>query len=168
MKNLYLCGFMGAGKTTLSRLAAARLHTRAADTDDLVAERCGMAIPEIFARYGEAYFRRQETEALRETARLSGAVIATGGGLVLDPGNVAIIRRLGLLLYLDAPFPLCYARIRGDQSRPNAAGRTEAELFALYRRREAAYRAACDAAIPCGEEPGAAVEAILRFAQNRS
>lgn len=167
MKNLYLCGFMGAGKTTLSRLAAARLGTRALDTDDLVIQRCGMEIPAIFAEYGEPYFRQQETAALRETARFSGAVIATGGGLVLNPDNVAVIRELGTLLYLDTPFALCYQRIRGDRNRPNAASRTQEELLELYRQREAAYRAACDAVIPCGDDPDSAVEAILRFCDGK-
>ena len=152
MDNIYLCGFMGAGKTTVARALAQRNGVPYRDTDDLIIALCGLSIPEIFARYGEAYFREMETNALRATQALPGAVIATGGGLVLDPKNVELIREYGILLYLDTPFSLCYERIHGDQNRPNAAARSKEELLSLYREREAVYRKASCLSIPCGND----------------
>ncbi|WP_077533771.1 shikimate kinase [Massiliimalia massiliensis] len=152
MDNIYLCGFMGAGKTTVAKALAKKNGVSYCDTDDLITTLCGLSIPEIFSRYGEAYFREMETKALRETQSLPGAVIATGGGLVLNPKNVELIREYGTLLYLDTPFSLCYERIHGDQNRPNAAARTKDELFALYREREAVYRKASCLIIPCGND----------------
>ena len=152
MDNIYLCGFMGAGKTTVARALAQRNGVPYRDTDDLIIALCGLSIQEILARYGEAYFREMETNALRATQALPGAVIATGGGLVLDPKNVELIREYGILLYLDTPFSLCYERIHGDQNRPNAAARTKDELFALYREREAVYRKTSCLSIPCGND----------------
>ncbi len=152
MDNIYLCGFMGAGKTTVARALAQRNGVPYRDTDDLIIALCGLSIPEIFARYGEAYFREMETNALRATQALPGAVIATGGGLVRDPKNVELIREYGILLYLDTPFSLCYERIHGDQNRPNAAARSEEELLSLYREREAVYRKASCLSIPCGND----------------
>ena len=97
---IFLIGFMGSGKTTVGRLLADRLGWFFADLDERVVRVAGMSIPEIFAREGEAGFRRRETEALRLAAAERRVVLATGGGaacrdenltLMLDAGHVAAL-----------------------------------------------------------------------------
>lgn len=149
MKNLYLCGFMGAGKTTVAKALSKRLELPCYDTDDLIVLQAGMPIPAIFSKEGEEGFRQWETACLRQLGGQSGAVIATGGGLVMNPKNVEIMKNQGILVFLDAPFELCYLRIHGDKNRPNAASRTKEELYALYRERKTVYRKASDAVIAC-------------------
>lgn len=144
-KNLVLIGMMGTGKTEAGKCLAARLGRRLADTDELVAEREGLSIAEIFRRYGEPYFRAAERDVVRGLAQKRGLVIATGGGVVLYAENVADLRAGGFLVWLEAePEALC-ARLRGDQSRP-LLGREEA-LAALLAAREPLYRGAADARV---------------------
>lgn len=101
-KNIILTGFMGTGKSTLGRRLAARLGFRFVDTDLLIEERIGQTIADLFATQGEAAFRRLETDLAKELADQSGLVIATGGGLVLNPLNVKILQQSGLILCLTA------------------------------------------------------------------
>ena len=95
--NIVLIGFMGSGKSEVGRLLAERLGRQLLDTDELI-ERDGATIPEIFAAEGEKGFRRHERSAIERAARTKGAVIATGGGAVLDPANVESLRRRGVLV----------------------------------------------------------------------
>ena len=85
--NVVLIGMPGAGKTFLGRRIAEREHRKFIDLDDLIVEREGMSIPEIFRTKGEDYFRNVETEVLRETCKMSGVVIACGGGIVKRKQN---------------------------------------------------------------------------------
>src|SRR5439155_1136230 len=80
---LVVTGFMGTGKTVAGRLAAARLELPFVDLDDTIQRRAGGSVPEIFARAGEGGFRDLERDAVQDAARLSGVVVATGGGAVL-------------------------------------------------------------------------------------
>lgn len=143
---------MGAGKTTVAKALAEQKNLPSYDTDDLIVAQCGKSIPEIFAQDGESYFRQIETKCLATTGAFPRSVIATGGGLVLNPENVALIRKFGILIYLDTPFSLCYERICSDKNRPNAATRTKEELLKLYRTREEIYREVCDFSVVCSND----------------
>lgn len=99
--NLYLVGMMGAGKSTVGRLLAAELGYGFLDLDQLVEKVSGMAIPEIFANYGEPTFRKLETDVLAQVASFTRMVVATGGGAVLAQGNWGYLRH-GVVLWLDA------------------------------------------------------------------
>lgn len=109
---------MGAGKTTLGRQIARRLGLRFIDCDQEIVTRTGVSIPMIFEIEGEAGFRQRESNLLRELAGLSGVVVSTGGGIVIDPDNRALLRQSGLTVYLRATPELLYARTRHDSSRP--------------------------------------------------
>ena len=109
---------MGAGKTTLGRQIARRLGLRFIDCDQEIVTRTGVSIPMIFEIEGEAGFRQRESNLLRELAGLSGVVVSTGGGIVIDPDNRALLRQSGLTVYLRATPELLYARTRRDSSRP--------------------------------------------------
>jgi shikimate kinase len=144
-KNLVLVGMMGTGKTESGKCLAARLGRRLADTDELVAEREGLSIAEIFRSFGEPYFRASEREVVRTLAQKRGLVIATGGGVVLNAENVSDLRAGGFLVWLEAGPEALMLRLRGDQSRPLLGG--EDDLAALLAAREPLYLAAADARV---------------------
>ncbi len=140
MRNIVLTGFMGSGKSTVGRLLADRLGMRLFDTDAEVERVAGMSIPEIFERYGEERFRELEHRVVRAASELKGCVIVTGGGVVLNPENVALLRRSGVIFYLHAePEEIC-RRLSGDTGRPLLrGGRLEERVRELMRQRAERY-----------------------------
>lgn len=101
-KNIVLIGMPGCGKSTLASLLSEKTGRECVDTDSEV-EKCGMKIPEIFARYGEAEFRRMETDAVRKIAKESGRIIATGGGAVLKEENRTALKENSTVVFLNSP-----------------------------------------------------------------
>lgn len=124
MRNIYLIGFMGAGKSTVGRLLAERLGMEFLDTDALIEERAGLPIPEIFARFGEEGFREWEREVIGEVCRGRGAVVALGGGAPMDEGNWRALRESGITVYLRESPEAIAARLADDDTRPLLAGHT--------------------------------------------
>ncbi|MFQ5780877.1 MAG: shikimate kinase [Nitrospiria bacterium] len=102
MKNVVLLGFMGTGKSIIGRRLAVEFGYRFVDTDQLIEERAGKRIPEIFAEEGEAWFRRLETETILDVSERTGCVISTGGGVPLNPDNMKALGRNGILVSLRA------------------------------------------------------------------
>ena len=100
--NIILTGFMATGKTTIGKLLAGQLGYEFVDTDDLIERRCGRRVAEIFQEKGETAFRAMETEIARELGKKEGLVIATGGGLVLNPVNVTALEKKGRIFCLVA------------------------------------------------------------------
>ena len=96
MANLYLLGFMGTGKTSVGRLLSQRLSWKFLDLDDLIEEREGLKIAEIFSQKGEPYFRDLETKILKEVAQKSKLIVACGGGVVLKEENLSLIENSGI------------------------------------------------------------------------
>lgn len=135
---VYLCGFMGCGKSTVGRLLAKKLGKEFIDLDDHIEQREGMSIPDIFAQKGEGYFRQKESEALADLP-LSVGVVATGGGTLLKKENGDLAKSLGTVVYIDAPFELCYDRIKDDPHRPIAASSTREQLLDRYEQRKPLY-----------------------------
>lgn len=101
MKNLVLIGMMGSGKTTVGRLLSGRLGLPLVDTDQLIEEREGRSIPDIFSENGEAYFRDLELAVSGELSRREDLVISCGGGLPLRAEAVTALKRGGLVFWLD-------------------------------------------------------------------
>lgn len=143
MKNLFLCGFMGCGKSSLGSAAAKKLGCPFIDLDRYIVEGAGMTIPEIFDAFGESGFRERETQALKDLNHLNGVIVATGGGALVNPGNALLCRGRGTVIYIDADFDTCYRRIKDDPNRPLAA-KPQPELLQLYQTRKLAYRANSD------------------------
>ena len=134
---IYLVGFMTAGKTTVARLLAARLGWRAEDVDELIEARERLTVADVFARYGETYFRTVEREILRLVLPLRHTVVATGGGTFMDPETQQAINLDGVSVWLDVPLETVIARLPADGRRPLSADRAQMErLFAI---RQAAY-----------------------------
>ncbi len=140
MKNIALIGFMGTGKSSTGRLLASRLGRPFIDVDRKIERESGLTIGEIFARHGEAYFRALEKDAIARVSRHRKAVIATGGGVVLDPDNMARLRAGGVIICLTASVQTILERTGRRSTRPllarpdreEAVSRLLAERAPLY------------------------------------
>jgi thiamine-phosphate pyrophosphorylase len=148
---IFLTGFMGSGKSAVGRLLAVRLGAPFVDLDREVEAGAAATVAEIFAAEGEAGFRRREAEALRATAALPSAVVATGGGVVASEANRRWMRAEGLVVWLDADFPVLAARLDERARRARPLFRDEREAERLWRERLPAYRD-CDLAHRVGAE----------------
>jgi shikimate kinase len=145
LHRLTLVGYRASGKSTVGRLAAARLGWPFIDADTAVEEALGQPIRTFFAEHGEAAFREAEATALARILDEPGClVLATGGGAVLREGNRVLLReRGGLVVYLHAPAEVLQARLRHSAGgRPSLTGAPVAdEVPALLAAREPLYRA---------------------------
>ncbi|PKO42374.1 MAG: shikimate kinase [Betaproteobacteria bacterium HGW-Betaproteobacteria-4] len=117
-RNIYLVGLMGAGKTTVGRQLAKRLARPFFDSDHEIVERTGVPIPTIFEIEGEEGFRRREVQTIHELTESAGIVMATGGGVVLNPENRQRLHDTGWVVYLNVPPALLFERTRHDRNRP--------------------------------------------------
>ncbi|HXF56381.1 MAG TPA: bifunctional shikimate kinase/3-dehydroquinate synthase [Actinomycetota bacterium] len=142
---LVVTGFMGTGKTEAGGRAARLLELPFLDLDRVVAGRAGRPVREVFALEGEEGFRRREREAVREAARLSGAVVATGGGAPLDGASFGELARAGRVVVLQASpeeVERRLARVGGAGDRPLLGPDPPARIRALLEERAPAYAAA--------------------------
>lgn len=117
-RNVVLIGFMATGKTTVGRQLARRLNRPFFDTDSVIEKKLGLSIAEIFRRYGEKRFRSEEALVVRQLAKEKGAVIATGGGVVLNPHNISLLRQNGIIIALTAVPQVIWQRVKGKKDRP--------------------------------------------------
>jgi shikimate kinase len=160
-----LVGFMGAGKTTVGRALADAMGWRFADLDRLIEERESRSIREIFEARGEPEFRRIEREAMAACREMSETVIALGGGAYIAEENRALLRELGVTVWLDCPLEVCLARITGDAARPLL--RSLEETRELFERRRPAY-ALADWIIETGDlSPEALAAEMLTLLHDR-
>lgn len=116
--NLALVGFMGTGKTSAGRLVADQLHFDFVDTDELIQNRTGRSIADIFAREGEPVFRALERDVVRDLAGCTKTVIATGGGLPAHFENLASLKSHALVVCLWASPEKIWERVRNQSHRP--------------------------------------------------
>ncbi len=137
---VFLVGFMGAGKTTAGKALARLLGWDFVDLDDLIVEREGRSIPQIFSARGERHFRRVEADILASLSGCPRLVVACGGGTYAQEESRAIIDRTGRAVWIHVPLAEALARCEGGAGRPLLRGETQAE--ALYRARLPAYRSA--------------------------
>lgn len=144
MKNVILIGFMGAGKTSIGKKLAALQNRTFLDTDQVIEEREGRSIRDIFAENGEAYFRERETALLGDLLeKEEPMVIAVGGGLPVRKENRDYLRKLGTTVYLQAEVDTLLARLTGDCSRPKIQGGDMREkILSLMEAREDIYKEA--------------------------
>ena len=122
--NLILCGMMGAGKTTIGIKIAELTGRRWYDTDGLIEDKYGK-ISDIFEYYGEAHFRKLETEIVKDLANHNDLVISTGGGLVLKKENNEVLQKNGKIIFLRATLDTLAKRLKVDGNRPLLQTSTE-------------------------------------------
>ncbi len=155
---------MASGKTTVGRQCARALAYRFRDSDSLVERRARKPVSAIFAEEGEAVFRAMEAAAIRDLARGSRAVISTGGGAVMNPANVAYLRRTGVVVLLWTAPEEIVARVGDCQTRPLLANADNpcARVEQLLNQREPTYRAAAHTVIETtGRTRDEVVEQVL-------
>ena len=137
--NVILVGFMGAGKSSVGRILAARLGRCFLETDEMITAAQGRPIPEIFAEKGEAHFRALEEAVVRLLALKRGDVIATGGGLPCRSGRLEALRAIGTVVWLSGDFGALYERALRGGGRPMLSGKTREQAEALYEARKPFY-----------------------------
>ena len=146
MAQVILTGFMGTGKTEVGRRLARATSRAFIDTDKLVEVAAGRSIPQIFATEGEGAFRARERDAVRQAVAVPDAVVATGGGALLDPENRRLLLEAGPIVCLTATPEEILHRVGDTSARPLLASGSEDERLETIRRlleaREAAYRLA--------------------------
>jgi 3-dehydroquinate synthase/shikimate kinase/3-dehydroquinate synthase len=160
---IVLVGFMGAGKTTVGRLLADKLGLRFADSDQVIEQRRGRSVREIFAEDGEAAFRAAEHEVLAELMRGPEAVVAVGGGAVENQASRRLLRA-ARVIYLQVGYDEAMRRVGGDAGRPLLR---RPDLDDVYRRRLAVYQSVATVTVATAGRPADAVclEVIGRLAR---
>ena len=109
---------MGTGKTSVGREIAGVLGLKFIDLDELIVKKEGRSINDVFAQDGEPYFRKIEKEALKEVSQGVGQVVSCGGGIVIDPENIIIMKQSGRCIVLTARPEVIFERIKKEAHRP--------------------------------------------------
>jgi shikimate kinase len=159
-----LVGLMGSGKSTVARLLGERLAVSTADLDAMLEAEEGGALPEIFTRRGEPWFRKREGQLLRAALTSGAQVVACGGGIVLDPANRAVLRERCDAVWLEVSAREGARRLEGESSmRPLLAGKeTEPALARLLEERGQAYAEVARARIETdGRTPDQVADQVL-------
>lgn len=118
MKNVFLTGFMGTGKSSVGKILAERLGCKFIDLDALIVAETGLAIKDIFDVQGEPYFRALEADMVKRLTSETGVVVSTGGGVVIDPENRRRMRERGVVVNLTATAHAICERLVADNERP--------------------------------------------------
>ena len=143
--NIVLIGFMGAGKTTVSDYLSTMFDMDIIEMDQEITDREEMSIPDIFATYGEEYFRDLETSLLVELQDRKNVIISCGGGTALRENNVAEMKKNGRVVLLTASPETIYERVKDSDDRPVLKGRKNVDGIAeLMEQRREKYEAAAD------------------------
>ncbi|MFA5575711.1 MAG: shikimate kinase [Tissierellaceae bacterium] len=142
--NIVLIGFMGSGKSSVGERLSSLLEMKVLDTDRLIVERTGMTIDQIFAEMGESEFRRLERETVLEIHGTANSIISCGGGMVLDPQNIELLKNKGKIIWLNTSPQEIYNRLLGDESRPLLSDLSLEAIRTLWEKRLPLYEAASD------------------------
>lgn len=163
---IYLCGFMGCGKSTVGKLLAKKLGMSFTDLDSYIESEENMSIPEIFASRGEPYFREAEAKAVEELADKNNAVIACGGGTILNDKSAGIASKHGMVIFLDVPFEICYSRIKDDTNRPLVMNNSKDELYEIFCKRHEIYLRNAGFSVDAGNSPPQICLEITKLVDN--
>jgi shikimate kinase len=156
---VYLVGMPGAGKSVVGRELAGRLGVPFIDLDAEIERHAGARVTDIFASEGEAAFRAREASALTDVSMHDPAVVACGGGVVLEPANRITLRNTGVAVFLDVPLEQLRDRVRPAADRPLI--RSEGDLERLLADREPLYREFAAHVVDGTGPPGDVAEAIV-------
>lgn len=163
-RHIFLTGFMGSGKSTVGRRLAQQLGLVFVDLDHEIEQRDGRLIRDIFSQDGESFFRHVESETLRTVcSSATSAVVATGGGIVVNSENRMLMRFAGLVVNLQVDYASVAQRLAKDQSRPLLKNKDESAVTALMAERLTAY-ADADIVIDTAQKtPQGIVAEIIRW-----
>lgn len=162
LKNIFLTGFMGCGKTSVGQVLAERLGWQFVDLDQVIVEETGTSINEIFATSGEPAFRELEARMLQQVALGEKQVVSTGGGVVIASGNRQVMRHHGSIVNLTASVETIAQRVSGNSERPLLADDASVDrIRTMLSVREEFYSDADVRIDTTGSEIAAVVEAVL-------
>ena len=168
MKNIYLCGFMGCGKTTVAKIISKKLKLKLIDTDIQIQRAKNMNIFEIFQKHGEQYFRNLETEILKDLQSSSDCVISTGGGMLLGrPENANLALAGGNVVFLKTPFETCWERIKNSQ-RPLIFQKNMGDIKRLFDEREKKYQRIASVCVINDKSSIFCAKELIRLIKNKN
>ena len=164
MKNIFLIGFMGTGKSSVGADLQKEYDMQLIEMDSLIEQEQKMRIPDIFQKYGEAYFRNLETELLRRIQEHEHQVVSCGGGVPMREENVTEMKKNGTVVLLTATPETILNRVKDDENRPLLKGRKTVEgIEELLVQRRDRYEVAADIVVETdGKDPKQIVREIMR------
>lgn len=162
-QHIFMIGFMGVGKSTVSKALSSRYQVAETDTDKRIVEKEGKAITDIFADSGEEYFRSIETQVLDTLENEAPCIVSCGGGMVMREINVEKMKKQGKILLLTASPETIYERVKDSNDRPILNGNMNVEYIKeLMEARRPKYEAAADIVIATdGKSPEEIAEEIV-------
>ncbi len=168
-KHLYLIGFMGVGKTSTSKQLGKKLGAAELDTDEMIVEKEGKSIPDIFADSGEEYFRGLETGILDDLAKMEPCIVSCGGGMALRKENVKKMKQTGVVVFLVADPETIYLHVKDSNDRPLLNGHMNVPYIAgMMEKREPKYQEAADIIIKTdGYLPFQIADQIIEILEKR-
>lgn len=161
-RNIVLIGMPGCGKTTIGKAVAEEIQKEFIDTDDEIIRKTGMSIPEIFQKFGEKRFREIESQVIKEVAALQSAVIATGGGAVLNSENISLLKENGITVFIDRPID----DLVTTDDRPLSSNREL--LIKRYKERYDIYKSSADAVIKAVKNLNDNIDAVKEVFLNEN
>lgn len=145
MKNIFLIGYMGTGKSTVAASMAKQYGMEVLEMDQMIVDREGMSISDIFAEHGEEYFRNVETKLLLEIQTQENKIVSCGGGVVLSKQNVEEMHKGGSIVLLSAKPETILERVKDDDSRPLLQGNKTVQFISeMMEKRRTKYESAAD------------------------
>lgn len=148
MNNIFLIGFMGAGKSTVAKELKKMLDMPLVEMDARIVEEQGMSINEIFDKFGESHFRDIESKLVRDIGVEGNTIVSCGGGVVVRDENVVEMKKSGKIVFLTATPETIYDRVKDGNDRPILNGNMNVEFIkGLMEKRRALYEAAADITI---------------------
>ena len=160
MKNIFLVGFMGSGKSTVGKILSKKTGLKFVDIDSEIEKKEGKTIKEIFEERGESYFRNLEKEKIKKFSKKRGFIVSTGGGLGADKENMNLMKKNGVVIWLDLSLEEVLRRCGNDKNRPLLRQPLE-NLKRLFEERKNVYSMADIHIKTEGKEPEKIAEEIL-------
>lgn len=157
--NIVLIGIMGAGKTTIGKILSESLNRTFIDIDDYVVKKNKMTIKEMFD-HGEEYFRKYESDAVKDVSMLRDAVISCGGGVIKKKTNIDCLKENGCIVYIDRPIESILSDIDAEGRPLLKSGKDN--LYKLYNERKELYELYCDYHIKNESSAQQCAEDIIR------
>ena len=146
--NIFLIGFMGAGRSTIARTLQRELGFPLVEMDERIVQEQGMSINDIFAQYGEAHFREIESQLVVDLGKQEPSIVSCGGGVVVRPENTQNMKKSGRIVLLKASPETIFERVKNSTDRPILNGHMNVEYIAeLMEKRRALYEEAADITI---------------------
>ena len=166
-KNIFLIGFMGAGKSTIAKQLSAKLGMERIEMDQMIVEEQGMPITEIFEKYGEEHFRDIETDLVDRLQKRDGVIVSCGGGAVLRDKNTELMKANGQVVLLTATPETIYERVKNSKDRPGLNGNMNVEYIrGLMEKRRERYETVADITITTdGKDAGQICGEIVKQLQ---